>query len=98
MRKPRKKPAPLATLRPLHERLHPTRAEIESEWRLFRSVVPSSSDEVRRRRTAYFYRKQAIAFAGHARHDWTGEMKEFFTVTAKQYLRDYRNALSLRAA
>jgi len=44
-----------------------TRQQIEQTYRLFGQVIPASTEDYNRRRTSYFYRKEAIAWAREAR-------------------------------
>jgi hypothetical protein len=46
---------------------HLTRQKIENDFRLFGTIIPASTTEYDRRRTAYFYRREAIAWAREAR-------------------------------
>jgi hypothetical protein len=45
----------------------PTRDWIERQFALFGTIIPTSSEDVVHRRTSYFYRKCAIAWAGMSR-------------------------------
>ena len=67
-----------------------TPEEIKRVFTRFRSVIPATSGDERLRRTAYFFRKQAIAWARRARQ-WraVGEMEATFRSLAKLYLSDY---------
>jgi len=71
---------------------HLTRGQIEQNYRLFGSIIPASSAEYDRRRTAYFYRKEAIAWAREARRPHWIQIASPGTATrlAKAYLANYR--------
>lgn len=43
---------------------------IDREWRLTQEVVPTTTECPRLRRTAYFYRREAIAWLRHMRRGW----------------------------
>lgn len=44
-----------------------TREQISRTFELFGSVIPASTQDTERRRTPYFYRKQAIEWGRMAR-------------------------------
>jgi hypothetical protein len=69
-----------------------TRPQIEQNFRLFGSIIPASSTEYDRRRTAYFYRKEAIAWAREARRPhWMQIASPGVALRlAKSYLAIYR--------
>ena len=69
-----------------------TREKIERTFELFGSVIPTSTADTERRRTAYFYRQQAIAWARMARQHWPpgGDMQALCRRLAKSYLASYR--------
>ena len=69
-----------------------TRPQIEQNFRLFGSIIPASSAEYDRRRTAYFYRKEAIAWAREARRPhWMQIASPGVALRlAKSYLAIYR--------
>ena len=74
-----------------------TREQITRAFEVFGTIIPASSQDIRGRRTAYFYRKQAIAWACLARRRWLpggGEMRETFRYLAKHYLATYRQLKS----
>lgn len=66
------------------------REQIERTFQLFGSVIPASSQDTERRRTSYFYRREAIAWARMARQWWPGEMQATCRRLAKSYLETYR--------
>jgi hypothetical protein len=69
----------------------PTRDWIERQFELFRTVIPASSEDVTRRRTSYFYRKEAISWARMAREKWpTVTFPALCARLAKTYLATYR--------
>ena len=49
-----------------------TQEQIARTFQLFGSVIPASSADTERRRTPYFYRKQAVEWARMARQWWPG--------------------------
>ena len=49
-----------------------TRQQITREFELFHTIIPASSADATRRRTAYFYRREAIEWARMARQWWPG--------------------------
>ena len=64
---------------------------IDSEWRLTQEVVPTTTACPRLRRTAYFYRREALAWLRHMRRGWLltpADCKEL----AIGYLASYRRA------
>lgn len=67
-----------------------TREQIERAFGLFGTIIPASSADVTRRRTTYFYRRQAIEWARMARQWWPGEMQATCRKLAKHYLASYR--------
>lgn len=69
-----------------------TREQISRAFELFGSVIPASTQDAERRRTAYFYRKEAIEWARLARQWWPGgaEMQRTCRDLAKHYLNIYR--------
>jgi hypothetical protein len=67
-----------------------THKEIESTFRLFGQVIPASSADYDRRRTSYFYRREAIAWARMARQWWpTATFAPLCARFAKSYLTTY---------
>jgi hypothetical protein len=64
---------------------------IDREWRLWTEVVPAMSGCDRLRRTAYFYRREAITWARHARL-LTLLRPESAKGLALSYLASYRRA------
>jgi len=67
-----------------------TPTQIARAFELFGSVIPASTGDTTRRRTAYFYRREAIAWARMARQEWPGEMQAACRRLAKGYLATYR--------
>jgi hypothetical protein len=68
-----------------------TPEQIARSFQLFGSVIPASSADCERRRTAYFYRQQAIAWARMARQHWPSrDMPTLCRRLAKGYLASYR--------
>lgn len=69
-----------------------TREQIAREFELFGSVIPASSADGERRRTAYFYRREAIAWGRMARQWWPGggDFQATCRSLAKSYLATYR--------
>jgi len=72
----------------------PTRDRIERTFAFFGTIIPADSHEdMIHRRTAYFYRKTAIAWAQMAREKWpTASMPALCTRLAKVYLAKYRES------
>jgi len=68
-----------------------TRHQITREFELFGTVIAASTADTRRRRTAYFYRREAIEWARLARH-WPGDFKPICKRLAIRYLSLYRQA------
>jgi hypothetical protein len=87
-----------------------SRAEIERQWRIGRSVIPAmavAGDHPQyavenipgRGRTRYFYRRMAIAFAQSARRvEWVPGSRATHVSLAKNYLAGYRALCALGAA
>jgi hypothetical protein len=70
---------------------YPSRAWIERQFELFGTVIPANSAAPERRRTSYFYRKEAIAWARMAREKWpTPTFPALCARLAKSYLTTYR--------
>lgn len=65
--------------------------QITREFKLFGTVIPASSADTQRRRTAYFYRKEAIEWARLARQ-WPGDYRAMCKRLAMRYLALYREA------
>ena len=65
---------------------------IAKQFALVGSVIPSATDDPGRRRTAYFFRKQAIEWARSARQSWSSfpGLKLTSVRLAKRYLIQYR--------
>ena len=65
-----------------------TAKQITRAFELFGTVIPASTGDTIRRRTAYFYRKQAIEWARMARQYWPGggDMQATCRRLAKSYL------------
>lgn len=75
-----------------------TPEKIARHFELFRSIIPAATDDPARRRTSYFYRKQAIEWAKMARHWWPGSaMQPICRRLAKRYLALYRFAKAMVA-
>jgi len=69
----------------------PPRPWIERQFALFHSIIPAYSGNIGQRRTSYFYRKQAIAWAGMARQHWpTRDFPALCARIAKFYFASYR--------
>jgi hypothetical protein len=76
---------------PSHPERGFTTQQIARAFELFGTVIPASTQDTIRRRTAYFYRKQAIAWAKLARQYWPGGgMQATCRRLAKSYLDTYR--------
>jgi len=69
-----------------------TPEQIARAFQLFGTVIPASTQDTERRRTAYFYRKQAIEWARMARQWWPGggDFQKTCRSLAKHYLASYR--------
>ncbi len=69
-----------------------TREQIERAFELFGTIIPASSTDTTRRRTSYFYRREAIAWGRMARQWWPGgeDMQRTCRSLAKSYLETYR--------
>ena len=69
-----------------------TAKQIARAFELFGTVIPASTGDTTRRRTAYFYRKQAIEWAKLARQYWpgAGDMQATCRRLAKSYLATFR--------
>ena len=72
--------------------------QIARAFELFGTVIPASTGDTIRRRTAYFYRKQAIEWARMARQQWPGggDMQATCRRLAKAYLDNFRRLKSTR--
>ena len=69
----------------------PTRDWIERQFELFHTIIPASSEDVGGRRTSYFYRKEAIAWARMSREWWPSKTFPALCARfAKMYLANYR--------
>lgn len=68
--------------------------DVDREWRIFGEIVPSTTEyDHRRRRTAYFYRKQAIAWLRSALRFGLGDLTAAeCKATALRYLAHYKAA------
>ena len=77
---------------PSHPEPGLTAEQIARAFELFGTVIPASTGDTIRRRTAYFYRKQAIEWARMARQYWPGggDMQATCLRLAKAYLATYR--------
>lgn len=71
--------------------------KIESQWRLFGTVIPSDSRGLGRQRTPYFYRREAVAWSQMARH-LVGEESTRCLRLAVHYLRRYREVCHAKEA
>nr|WP_321349267.1 hypothetical protein [uncultured Methanoregula sp.] len=73
-----------------------TAEQITRAFELFGSIIPASTEDTTRRRTAYFYRQQAIAWARMGRQYWpgSGDMQGTCRRLAKHYLAAYRQMKS----
>jgi hypothetical protein len=49
-----------------------TREQITREFAFFGTIIPASSADATRRRTAYFYKREAMAWGRMARQWWPG--------------------------
>lgn len=69
-----------------------TRDQINRTFELFGTVIPASSADTERRRTPYFYRREALEWASLARQWWPGDgdMQATCRRLAKSYLLTYR--------
>jgi hypothetical protein len=69
-----------------------TRDQINRTFELFGTVIPASSADTERRRTPYFYRREALEWARLARQCWPGggDMRATCRKLAKHYLASYR--------
>lgn len=79
-----------------HEFLIMTPEQISREFALFHTIIPASSADATRRRTAYFYRREAMAWGRMARQWWPGggDMRGTCKRLALHYLDLYRQAKS----
>jgi hypothetical protein len=77
---------------PVHSEQKFTTQQIARAFELFGTVIPASTADTIRRRTAYFYRKEAIEWAKLARQHWPGggDMQATCRRLAKSYLDSYR--------
>ena len=66
--------------------------QIARAFELFGTVIPASTEDTIRRRTTYFYRRQAIEWARMARQYWPGggDMQATCRRLAKSYLDTFR--------
>lgn len=73
-----------------------TREQISRTFELFGTVIPASTLDTERRRTSYFYRRQAIEWARMARQWWLGggDFRKTCRSLAKHYLKTYRQMKS----
>ena len=71
-----------------------TPAQITHAFELFGSVIPASTGDTTRPRTAHFYRKAAIEWAHMAREWPPGEVPAVCRRLAKSYLATYRRLKS----
>lgn len=67
---------------------------MRGKYSIWDELLPQSSEPRHKGRTAYFYRKMAIAFAQDARRTWLNRHFAGYTEThaqlAKSYLASYR--------
>lgn len=72
----------------------PARGWIERQFALFGTIIPAySGEDMIHRRTSYFYRKTAIAWAQMARDKWpTPSVPALCARLAKEYLAKYRES------
>jgi hypothetical protein len=75
-----------------------TREKITREFELFHTIIPASSADATRRRTAYFYKKQALEWGRMTRWWWPGggDMRGTCKRLAKHYLDSYRQIKSTK--
>lgn len=72
-----------------------TREQITREFELFGTVIAASTADTTRRRTAYFYRRQAIQWAQMGRQWWPSPgFAALCRRLAKSYLATYRQMKS----
>ena len=85
------KPAPSVNKTLFHVE-HLTRQQIERQYQLMGQIIPASSHDITIRRTSYFYRKEAIAWAREARRAPWSQIVPVGTAArlAKSYLSVYR--------
>ena len=71
-----------------------TPEKIAREFALFGTVIAASSADTQRRRTAYFYRREAIEWGRMARQWWPGggDMRGTCKRLAMHYLNLYRQS------
>ena len=71
-----------------------TRQQITREFELFRTIIPAASADATRRRTAYFYKREAIEWGRMARQWWPGggDMRAVCKRLAMHYLDLYRQS------
>lgn len=71
-----------------------TPEKIAREFKLFGTIIAASTADTQRRRTAYFYRREAIEWARMARQWWPGggDMRGVCKRLAMHYLDLYRAA------
>ena len=71
-----------------------TREQITREFELFHTVIAASTADTQRRRTAYFYKREAIEWGRMARQWWPGggDMRAVCKRLAMRYLNLYREA------
>ena len=87
-----------APIPPSHPEPGLTAEQIAHVFELFGTVIPASTGDTIRRRTAYFYRKQAIEWARMARQYWPGggDMQATCLRLAKSYLATHRRLKGTR--
>lgn len=71
-----------------------TRHQITREFKLFGTVIAASTADTHRRRTAYFYRREAIEWARMVRQ-WPSDCKPLCKRLAIRYLSLYRQAKAM---
>jgi hypothetical protein len=75
-----------------------TPEQIARAFQLFGTVIPASSADTERRRTPYFYRREALEWARLARQWWPGggDFQKTCRNLAKHYLASYRQMKSAK--
>jgi len=74
-----------------------TREQITRRFELFGTVIAASTADAERRRTPYFYRREAIEWARMARQWWPGgDFQKTCRNLAKHYLAEYRRMKSAK--
>lgn len=75
-----------------------TPEQISREFELFHTIIAASTADTQRRRTSYFYRKEAIEWARMARQWWPGggDMRGTCKRLALHYLETYHRMKSTK--